>query len=476
MDIGHSSAKKLTLLNLTWPIFIEVLLRMLLVNVDMYMLGKYSDSAVAAVGATNQFLSLVVLLYGVVGSGTVILVSQYLGAKLKDRISEIVVVALATNFIFGIVMSLGLLLFGPSLLGLMNLPKDVFAYASQFIFIVGGFSFSQALIATISSILRSHGRTKISMYVAIGMNIINVIGDYLFIYGPMGIPVLGVKGVAISTATSQFAAAIALLIILKKKVDVKLSIKYLSPIPKKTLGQILKIGIPSAGETLSYNISQIVITSMIALMGTTALATRFYVHNIIMFILLISFAMGQGTQILTGHMIGAGKANEAYRACLKYLRTAIIISFSFAVVFLLFRKSLISIYTTNNEIIEIGSQLLLIALIMEPGRAFNLIIINALRGAGDVRFPVVIGVLSMWGVSVVLSYLLGVYFKLGLLGVWIAFTCDEWLRGIIMLNRWRSRIWQRMSVVHNTDPVELENPGENTLSPTLSTLTSEDDK
>ncbi|MCL6587710.1 MAG: MATE family efflux transporter, partial [Anoxybacillus sp.] len=141
--------------------------------------------------------------------------------------------------------------------------------------------------------------------------------------------------------------------------------------------------------------------------------------------------------------------DDAYARCLKSLRSAIVISILMSSVCFAFADSLFSLFTTNQHIIETGKRLLLLTIILEPGRSFNLVIINSLRAAGDVKFPVYIGILSMWGVSVTASYVLGVYFELGLIGIWISFIADEWLRGLFMLWRWRSKTWQTKSFVHH---------------------------
>lgn len=132
---------------------------------------------------------------------------------------------------------------------------------------------------------------------------------------------------------------------------------------------------------------------------------------------------------------------------MKSLRLAIIISFGTAVLFSLFSEKLMGIFTSNPDIIKVGSVLILLTILLEPGRSFNLVVINSLRAAGDVKFPVYMGILSMWGVSVTLSYVLGIHFGLGLAGIWIAFIADEWLRGLLMLWRWRSRVWVNKSFV-----------------------------
>jgi Na+-driven multidrug efflux pump len=179
-----------------------------------------------------------------------------------------------------------------------------------------------------------------------------------------------------------------------------------------------------------------------------------YAQNLMMFIFLFSVAISQGTQILIGHLVGAREYENAYERCLKSLKIAIIISLAMAGIFSLFADSLLRIFTDNEQIIELGKTLIYLTIILEPGRSFNLVVINSLRATGDVRFPVYMGILSMWGVSVTLSYVLGIWFGLGLIGIWISFIADEWLRGLIMLKRWRSRTWMKKGFVEPEEKLE----------------------
>ncbi len=445
----QTDTKKLTLFALTWPIFIEILLHMLMGNADTLMLSQYSDHSVAAVGVSNQVLSVVIVMFGFVAAGASILVAQNLGAEKDKNAAEIAVTSISLNLVFSAIISLVLFLFSDAILRLMDLPSELMDEASVYMNVVGGFMFVQALIMTVSAILRSYGFTKDTMYVTIGMNIINVIGNYLFIFGPFGLPVLGVEGVAYSTMASRFIGFIILTFILIKRSNKMLPFQSFYRYQKRHVVDLLKIGVPSAGEQLSYNTSQMVITYFVAQLGTIAITTKVYVQNIMMFILLFSIAIGQGTQILIGHMIGAGDIDSAYKRCIKSLKISIIISTLTAIVVYLSSGPLLSIFTNDLSIIEQGAFLLLVTVILEPGRAFNLVVINCLRATGDVKFPVFIGIISMWGVSVTFAWFFGIYLGLGLVGIWIGFIADEWLRGILMLRRWRSKVWVKKAFVRS---------------------------
>lgn len=447
---------KLSLFAITWPLFIEILLYMLMGNADTLMLSQYSDNSVAAVGVSNQILSMIIVMFGFIATGTAILVAQNIGAKRDDQAREVSVVSIGANLVFGLLLSAGVFIFSESLLRMMDLPPELFDEANSYLKIVGGFSFIQSLIMTVGSIVRSYGFTRDIMYVTIGMNIMNVIGNYLFIFGPFGIPVLGVEGVAISTSVSRIIGLIAAFYVMMKRIPGTLPMNMMFRFPKRHLKNLLNIGIPSAGEHLSYNGSQMLITYFIATLGTQALTAKVYTQNVMMFVFLFSIAISQGTQILIGHMVGAKEIDNAYKRALKSLKLAIIISIAAAGVVSIFAKDLLGIFTDNMSIIEVGTTLILLTIILEPGRSFNLVLISSLRAAGDVQFPVYMGILSMWGVSVTLSYFLGIYLKLGLVGIWIAFIADEWLRGLLMLWRWKSKVWVKKSFVPESKPVQAE--------------------
>lgn len=441
------SNSRITVFALTWPIFVETLLRIMLGNVDTFMLSNYSDNAVAAVGVANQINHILIMLYWIVSTGTTVLISQYLGAKKNREASEVAVTAIAGSLMLGLAIGALVFVFSRQILMFLNIPPELMEYAVVFLKIVGGLSFTQAMIATVSGIIRSYGYTRITMYIAVGMNIMNIIGNSIFLYGLFGAPRLGVTGVALATVVSQGAGIALMLTVMLRSLNVRFSFRYLIPIPKKTIRDILKIGLPSAGEGMAYHGSQLFITRIITILGTIALTTRVYTLNLMLFVMVFGIAVGQGTQIVVGHLIGAGDSEKAYKTCLRSLRYAIIIAFVMAVIVSTFSKTLLGIFTDDQSVIELGSKLMLLTLILEPGRVFNIVIINSLKAAGDVRFPVVMGVVSMWGIGVVLAYVLGIVCRLGLIGVWIAFACDEWFRGIAMLIRWRSRVWDRMSFV-----------------------------
>lgn len=433
--------KRLNTFSLAWPIFIEMFLKYLVGYIGVFVLSKYSDAAVAAVGVCNQLNYLLIILYSVVNSGTSIIIVQYLGAGKKDYVEDIIWISLFVNFIFGVICSIVLVIFCPYILSLMGLKEEILIYGIQYLCITGSMSFIQSVSTTASSIIRAFKYTNISMYVMVIVNILNIIGSYISIFRPLGIPQFGVRGIAVSAVSSQFIGLIILLSILRHKIGLKSVTKLCSSNLSKIISEIYRLGTPSAGEVLVAHLSQLTITSIISLLGSNELITRTYVFNLLLFIMMFSNSIGQATQILVGHLVGAKDTESAYKIGIKNLKFAILLSGSSSIAFAVLGENLLNIFTHNQAVIQTGRNLLAISIILEIGRSFNLVIINALKGSGDVKFPVFIGIFTMWGCGVLFSYVLGIYFKLGLYGVWIAFCMDEWIRGIIVLRRWKSKKW-----------------------------------
>jgi Na+-driven multidrug efflux pump len=176
-------------------------------------------------------------------------------------------------------------------------------------------------------------------------------------------------------------------------------------------------------------------------MGARALATQTYAFQLMNIVVLFSVSVGFAGEILIGHLIGAGRLHAANRMLRKSLLAALGVSLLMALLTAATAPWTLQLFTRDPEIISSATTLLWITVLLEPGRTFNVVIINALRATGDARFPVVAGAASMLLVMAGGTWLLGVHFQLGLVGVWIAYAADEWLRGLTMAARWFGLGW-----------------------------------
>ena len=427
--------------SLAGPIFIETLLVMMLGAVDTFMLSRYSDNSVAAVGVVNQLMNLVFLLFEVISLGTSILCSQYIGAGRRDKVIQVVGISLIFNLLSGMLISLGLYSFADDLLHLMSLRPDLMSDGLPYMKIVGGFAFLQAISLSLSASLRSADKAKYPMYVSMVVNVLNIVGNYSLIFGKFGMPALGVEGAAISTSFCRLVSVVLLFVILFKKHIPSFPKELFTPFPWIELKNLLKIGIPSAGEHFSYSLSQVVITYFINMISNQALTTRAYIVNIVMFTYIFALSIAQGGAILIGHLVGMKKINAAYTIGKRIMRLCTTTSVTLALLTAVFGKHILGMLTSDPWIISTGAAILWIEVLLENGRALNLFGVNSLRSAGDIYFPVLVGIVVMWGVQVVGSYLLGISFGWGLIAMWGVFALDENIRGYIFLRRWNSFKW-----------------------------------
>lgn len=427
--------------SLAGPIFIETLLVMMLGAVDTFMLSRYSDNSVAAVGVVNQLMNLVFLLFEVISIGTSILCSQYIGAGRRDKVIQVVGISLIFNLFSGLLLSLGLYSFAGSLLQMMGLRPDLMSDGLPYMKIVGGFAFLQAISLSLSASLRSADKAKYPMYVSMVVNVLNIIGNYSLIFGKFGMPALGVEGAAISTSLCRFVSVVAVSLKNFKKHIPSFPKELFSPFPWIELKNLLKIGIPSAGEHFSYSLSQVVITYFINMISNQALATRSYIVNIVMFTYIFALSIAQGGAILVGHLVGMKKINAAYTIGKRIMRLGTATSVTLALLTAIFGKHILGMLTSDPWIISTGATILWVEVLLENGRALNFFGVNSLRSAGDIYFPVLVGIVVMWGVQVVGSYLLGISLGWGLVAMWIVFALDENIRGFIFIRRWNSFKW-----------------------------------
>lgn len=414
---------------------------MMLGAVDTVMLSQYSDNSVAAVGVVNQLIMFAFLIFEMINIGTSVLCSQYLGAKMHKNMVQVVGVSLLLNLVFGLFVSAVLHYGAHFLLKTMGLGPELMGYGVNYMEIVGAFAFFQAMSLTISASLRSANKAVYPMMVTVVVNILNIIGNYSLIFGKFGMPALGVEGAAISTAFARGVSMVILFVILFRKHIRRFPLAYFRPFPLVELKNLLKVGVPSAGENMSYSFSQVVLTYFINMLGTEALATRTYVVNIVMFVYLFAIAMAQGGAICIGHLVGEKRIRAAYLLGKYVMRISILVSLVLSCIWALAGHTLFTLLTDNPEIIRLGTIILFIDVILEVGRAINIYATNALRATGDVNYPFYVGLVVQWSIAVGCGYLFGIHWGWGLVGMWCAFLLDENLRGIIFVQRWNSMKW-----------------------------------
>lgn len=446
-NIGPS---KQSIIKMSWPIFVEIFLQMLVGNVDQFMISQYSQVSVAAVGNGNQIMNIIIILLTVMSTATTILIAQYLGAKNKEKISEVCTVSLLFNGVFGFVSSALLILFHRQLFHWLQVPDEIMEETSIFFTIMATGITVQGLYFSFVACFRGHSWIKATMVISSLMNLLNIFGNWLLIYGFWKVPAMGVAGVAISTTVSKVIGLILIYYIFKRYLKVNLSMKYLKPFPWESLKRILYISIPSGGETLSYQLSQTTIMKMVNAFGLVVINTKVYVYIVATFAYIYALAISSALQIVVGYLIGGNRFEEVSKNVWHTMRISLMACTGLTVVLYLCSDYVLGIFTTDPEVLKLGKTILFIEIFLEIGRAINIVMVRALQAAGDIKTPVTVGIICMWSIAVGLSYLLGIVMNWGIVGIWIGMAADECVRAVIFIYRWRSNTWRNKKLIETT--------------------------
>ena len=434
--------------HLSLPIFAELLLQLLVGNMDQFMISPFGTAAVSAIGNGNQVMNVVIIVLETMSAATTILLTQHIGAgKEGEACDEIATVGVAVSGFFSLLMGLILLLAPHVIFTLLRTPAEAFDGACLYTRIVGGAVVIQGLYIELCAVLRSYTLLREVVCVSVVMNLMNVAGNAILINGWLGLPRMGVTGAAVSTCISKAVGLALVLWTLHRKCSVRFSLRYLHPFPLHTCRQLLMIAMPSGAESLSYNVSPIMILRFINLMGTTVIATKVYASMLANVAYVYAIAVAQATQILLGYLLGARRLEEVNRRVWSTVRIALVVSELLTLLIFLFCDPIYNLFTTDPAIHALGRQIVLVEFALEIGRAVNIVMVRGLTTAGDVWFPVTVGIFSQWLVAVLGGWALGDLLGLGLVGIWIAMACDEGLRGALFVVRFRRGTWRKKRLV-----------------------------
>ena len=432
-----------TLSQLSVPICLETLFYMLSGMVDTLMLSSVSDQAVGAVGTANTYIGVFIVMFGVISSGMIAVMSQNIGAGRPGIAYQARQLGLMFNAFIGILMSVVLAIFSGRILKIVSIAPALFEPAETYLKIVGGTCFLNALIPIFSSYLRVFGYTKHSLIGTIVGNVLNIILNsvFLFVFN------WGVMGVAVATVISRVVNLVIVAVMGAVLIKAKQSPDRI--LPRKILAQIVKIGFPSAFETALYNIAMTFIVRFMNQMDANGMnvTARSYTMQIANFSYCAGAALAQANAIMTGWRIGAKEFEECDRGIKKAEIYGLVIATCFSVTFALFGHIIVHIFTDDAQMISLVVKLLIIDIFLELGRVTNLVYSQALKTSGDAVFPVIMGAIFMYLFAVGGTYFLGIHMGFLAVGAYIAMAGDECARAVGMVLRWKSGKWKSKSLI-----------------------------
>jgi len=433
------------LIKLIIPLVIEQGLTILVGMADGVMVSSVGEAAISGVSLVDMINAVILVLFAALATGGAVVTSQFLGArnleKARKSAGQLVLMAVA----LGVLTMLPCLIFDEELLMLCfgAIEADVKAAGLKYLRITAlSFPFI-ALYNAGAAIYRSVGNSKVSMQASMVMNIINVAGNAFCIF----VLKWGVYGVAIPTLVSRAAAGIYMMVLVAKP-DQELSLtrEGLTTIDQRMMGNILRIGVPSACENCFFSLGRLIVASMITLFGTSQVSANAVAGNIDRLGIIIGQAMGLAMVTVVGQCVGARDNDQAVYYIKKLLRWTYIVQGITNVLIVLFVGQLVDLYSTlAPETRALAMRLSTIhaslAIVFWP---VSFVLPNALRAANDVKFTMWVGIGSMLACRIFGSWLLCVHFGWGATGVWIAMVTDWVCRTAffvprVMRGKWKTK-------------------------------------
>lgn len=423
------------------PLIVEQFLGIFVGMADTMMVASAGEAAVSGVSLVDSLNVLLIVLFVALTTGGSVIISQHLGAKsYSDALKSAQQLLLSTT-------SLSLLMTAIALLGnywllhfiFGNIAPDVMGHARIYFFIL---AFSYPFLAIYNScaaIFRAMGNSKISMTASLAMNLLNVCGNALLVFCFH----MGASGVAISSLISRMFAAAFLLLMLRRP-DQLITLKtYSLQFDTGIIRKLLYIGVPSSIETSIFQIGKLLVLSVVAGFGTSATTANAVSNSLSQFALIPAAAIGTAMITISGQCIGAG----AYDLAVSYTKKLLLLSHGIlaATNLIMFFACpyLLPLYSLTPETLQTATLLIRVhsigAIFLYPE---SFMLTNTLRAAADVKYPMVVSILSMWIWRVGFSYILGIYFHMGVLGVWVAMLSDWLCRSICFGLRFRSGVWK----------------------------------
>ena len=432
---------------LSVPLFIELFMQIMVGNVNQMMLAPHGTDPAAAVGNALQILNIITIALSAMGTASTVLVTRVLGnASSRRTISEIATVALVVNMALGALMTAVLFAFWPQFFSWLHIDATLWGMGSSFLLIVGSTTILQGAFFAITALLRSFARVGDVMGASLAMNAVNVGVGLVLVNGLGGVPALGVEGTAAANVAARVVGLGLAAFMLLRHTDVRPSPRLLRPFPKKTLKNMLGVGIPSSGEQMNYDLAQIVILSFINVLGTTVVTVKVYCSMLASIAYLYSIALSQATQIVLGYLFGAGKFDIVRRRVWMADLIAAVLTTAVSLTLWWNFDAVVGLLTADPVVHELGRQIMLVEVFLGIGRSLNIVMVRALIALGDVRTPVTVNVVFSWVFAVGGGWLLGIGWGWGLVGMWIAMCIDEWLRAGFLIATFARGGWKRRAL------------------------------
>lgn len=437
----------MTILILAIPAIIENIMYVLLGVVDTYFVGKLGTEAIAGVGITNLTMNVYIAFILALGIGTTAMISRYIGKADKKNANIALHGAIKMSLVIGLLFGLINFIFSNEILKVLGAKSDVIDYAIPYFIAVAVPCIFLCVQMVLASALRGIGDTKTSMKIAGLSNIINIILDYIFIFGLFNFNGFGILGAGLATTLARvFSVVFLVKTINSNEGPLHISLKELFKPHRDFIQKLLKISLPAAIEKLIMRSGQIIYGGMIIRISTEAYAA----HNIAGTIESFSYLPGMGFGVAAATLVGQNLGKQKKEDAKQYAKDAYLLSATFMVVigivFYVFAPFLANMFSEDPVVTRQVVKVLRIIAFFQPFLCITLVITSALQGAGDTKFPMITSLIGIWGVRVLGVYILCMKMGYGLTAVWSVYALDVVVRGIILMIRFKRGKWQDIKI------------------------------
>lgn len=447
LSLDRADMKRIMLIML--PAMVELLMTQLFHMVDTIMLGhsEISTVAIAAVGLTNTPFNMFNGVMNALNVGTTAAVAWAIGAKDQNSAKSIARTAMTMNFIIGLIVSAVLYVGAPMIITFMKAEADAYAYAVEYLQVIALGMLPLMLTYGVTGALRGVGKTKLPMLYNLFANLLNVIGNYLLIYGNFGFPELGVAGAAISTTFSRYVAfVLAAGVLFFGKHPIRLSVLGDYRLHREWIGRITRVGSTTAAEQLIMQIGFMMFALTVSGLGTETFAAHQIALSVNGLTWMPAQAFGVAATSIVGQCLGAGEKVKARDFVKVIHRMSLCVAALIAVTFLLTSQYIAALYTTEAATAAQAAIALKMIAVGLPGICTQIPIAAALRGAGDARFPLMASAAGIWIFRVAVAPLFVNVFGWGLVGAWLSIALDQTTRATVVYARFRTGKWMHKKV------------------------------
>ncbi|MCM1134719.1 MAG: MATE family efflux transporter [Clostridium sp.] len=429
------------------PLFLEQLLVMLVGMADTLVVSYAGEAAVSGVSLVNQFNTIFIYLFTALASGGAVVISQYIGRKAKDAAGESASQLLLFSTVFSIIIGVLILAGNERILRLMfGRVEDSVMQACITYLRISAYSYpALAVYNSGAAVYRSLGKTKVTMYLSVASNVINVIGNVIGVF----LLKAGVAGVAYpSLIARMFSAVVITALCFQKGNEVVYRKKWIFQWNGSMMKSILSIAIPNGAENGVFQLVKVALSSIVALFGTYQIAANGVAQSIWSLAALAGVAMGPVFITVIGQCMGNGDIEAADNYFKKLTKITLLISSAWNLFVFALTPLFMKLYALEPETKQLVIWLVLIHNIFNAvAYPFSGALSNGLRAAGDVKFTMYVSIASTIAGRLLLSWLFGIVFHMGVIGIAVAMVCDWVIRAVIFFWRQKSGKWKTFQVI-----------------------------